>query len=596
MEECREDREKAGIDDMDYDLEYDVVLIHPPAIYDFRKRTIFPGALATVERIQYPKVALGVLSIADYLDRNGYKVIIDNLADRMVNSNDFDVEEHVKKMTARVFAIGLHWHHHSQGAIEIAKLCKRLHPEALVVIGGLTATCFHEEIIRKYNFVDAVIRGEAEKPFLEFMKTLDKNGKVMGTPNLTYRLENGAAEVTPLMEADETLDEYEFTRFDLLDPVTSVFNPSAPPRGSLVVCRGCIHNCVSCGASAYSYRKYLGRTKPAFRSPERIIEDIRKLNAQGIRQIGLYQDPRMGGEEYWRGLMEALRTEKLEIERLTLDLLAPADAEFVREVATTGIETILYICPDTGCEEVRRRQGRPYSNEELIETIKLCHRYHLPVTVFFSAGLAGETQETMKETWELWDRICSLNKITINRGGVGDIGRCVLTDGPIMGPIIIEPGSLSFDFPGKYGYKVLYDTLEKYIEAQNKPSWHQWQNYETEELVGDGLTELTHGAVEGFILNRKETSELYSEEQAILDYLRAVADRIAVDEVNRIMQIENEVEKEDRLKSLNIALDSFLKQSFSGEDPYGYRGMLREGMRVRMRRSTEEGICLSREK
>jgi radical SAM superfamily enzyme YgiQ (UPF0313 family) len=260
-------------------MNYDVVLIHPPAIYDFRKRIIFPGLLATVERIQYPKVALGVLSIADYLDRNGYKVIIDNLADRMVNSNDFDVEEHVKKMTARVFAIGLHWHHHSHGAIEIAKLCKRLHPEALVVIGGLTATCFHEEIIQKYGFVDAVIRGESEKPFLEFMKALDRNGKITGTPNLTYRLDNGSTHVTPLMQPDETLDDYEFTRFDLLAPKTSIFAPDQPLRGSLVVCRGCTYNCVICGASAYSYRTNLGRSKPAFRSPDKIISDIKKLSA-----------------------------------------------------------------------------------------------------------------------------------------------------------------------------------------------------------------------------------------------------------------------------------------------------------------------------
>ncbi len=77
---------------MDYDKNYDVVLIHPPAMFDFRKRTLFPGALATVDHIQYNKVAVGVLSIADYLDRNGYNVIIDNLADRMINDKDFNAE------------------------------------------------------------------------------------------------------------------------------------------------------------------------------------------------------------------------------------------------------------------------------------------------------------------------------------------------------------------------------------------------------------------------------------------------------------------------------------------------------------------------
>jgi radical SAM superfamily enzyme YgiQ (UPF0313 family) len=148
-------------------MDYDVILIHPPAIYDFRNKPLFPGALATVEHVQFIEVPIGMLSIADYLDRHGYKVIIDNLADRMVNNKDFDAEEHIKNSSARIYAIDLHFQHHAQGAIEVAKLCKKLHPDSLVIIGGLTATRFHEEIILKFEFVDAVIRSEAEKPFLK---------------------------------------------------------------------------------------------------------------------------------------------------------------------------------------------------------------------------------------------------------------------------------------------------------------------------------------------------------------------------------------------------------------------------------------------
>jgi hypothetical protein len=49
---------------------YDVVLIHPPAIYDFREKAIFPGPIAytvgeSTEQFMIPPV--GMLSIADYL-------------------------------------------------------------------------------------------------------------------------------------------------------------------------------------------------------------------------------------------------------------------------------------------------------------------------------------------------------------------------------------------------------------------------------------------------------------------------------------------------------------------------------------------------
>jgi hypothetical protein len=58
------------------------------------------------EAIQFVKVAIGVLSIADYLDRNGFKVIkviVDNLADRMVSDKNFDVDEHIKNSRADIY-------------------------------------------------------------------------------------------------------------------------------------------------------------------------------------------------------------------------------------------------------------------------------------------------------------------------------------------------------------------------------------------------------------------------------------------------------------------------------------------------------------
>ncbi len=565
---------------------FDTILLHPPAIYDFRKRVIMPGPLTDVKRIQYNKVALGVLSIADYLDRSGYKVVVDNLADRMVQDDGFDVERHIKNMEAKVYAVGLHWHHHSQGALEIARLCKDLHPDSKVIMGGLTATCFQAELINKYPFVDAVIKGESEKPFKSFLETLESGGSWENVPNLTYRKTDGNIQSNALMCPDETLDDYEFTRFDLLEPDSSVFGNI--PRASLVVCRGCTHNCVTCGASAYSYKRYLGRSKPAFRSPRKIVDDIRKLNAQGIYQVGLYQDPRMGGEDYWMELFDELKeATDLKIERLSVDLLAAADEEFIRAVAMTGIETILYFCPDTGCEMVRKRQGRGYTNADILNTIKLCHRYHLAVTVFFSSGLSGETLDNINDTWELWQQINALDKAAIGKGCMGNISCRVLADGPIMGPIIIEPGSLSYDYPDKYGYKVIYKTLEDYIEALNQPSWHQWINYETDQLDRHGLTELTHEAGEQFIRMRINNGA-YNPAKPNVDYILTLSDRVGTAEVDKIMQIDDEIERNDRLLYIKEALDAPININSKIDDKYGYKKEIKEYLLKRIKYGNQQ--------
>jgi B12-binding domain/radical SAM domain protein len=545
-------------------MSYDVVLIHPPAFYDFRKQPLFPGPLGpSVEKVQFIKVPLGMICIANYLDRHGVKVIIDNIAERMVADREFDVEKHIKNLESGIYAIDLHWHHHAQGAIELARLCKRLHPQALVVLGGLTATYYHEEIIQKYDFIDAVIRGEGEKALLAFAEEFAKTGKVPQTSNVTCRGEDGKIRVIPMMEGSADLDEFEYTRFDLIEPKTTIFNHGGETFGNLVTCRGCIYNCVTCGGSSYNYRKYFGLKKPAVRSPRRIVEDIKSFNEQGITLINLYQDARMGGEKYWRELFTALRDEKdnLKIDRLSLDIFAPVDEEFAREVSSIGKPVMLYMTPESGDAGVRKIQGRCYSNEEIINTVKVCQKYHLPITFFFSVGLSGENSETFKATKELWDKLCMLDSIGIARHMYG--GAEATMGGPIVGPIILEPGSAAFDDPQKYGYKLRFGSLEEYIAALSQPSWHQWLNHETDELSRDALVELILESVV-YSISEREKYGAYDNRQAYEKQSQVNTDRIAVGEVEKIMHIADEAERRAKLKALRETIDSYLRSHSMG--------------------------------
>ena len=223
----------------------------------------------------------------------------------MVTDSGFDAVGHIKGLSAKVIGIDLHWCLHSQGAIELARACKEAHPETMVLLGGLTSTVFSEEIISKYDFLDAVIRGEAEKPFLELMKGLEQNEKLDEIPNLTFRDDEGKVRVNPMMKPSETLDEYDYTRLDLIEPQKIIYRNDKGGSWFIPVCRGCAYNCATCGGSRYSYKTYLARERPAFRSPEKIAEDIEKLSKQGIKSVFLFQDPRMGGKNTVRSCLRA---------------------------------------------------------------------------------------------------------------------------------------------------------------------------------------------------------------------------------------------------------------------------------------------------
>lgn len=252
-------------------MHYDLLFLHPPSVYDFRDMPWFPGPIARLvpeSTSVFMTIPVGLMSIADWLDRHGFKVKIMNLCEMMLSDPDFNVESFLKRADAAIFGIDLHWCIHSQGAIEIARLCKKHHPNSLVVLGGLTATRFAGEIVSKFSFVDAVVRGEAERPMLKLAEKVE-TGRLHEAPNLTYQ-EKGKVHINNDMRVTENLDMFDFTRFDLLEPRDRVitFNTPLGPwkHWSIPVCRGCLFNCVTCGGSFYSYRTMFRRDFPAFRS------------------------------------------------------------------------------------------------------------------------------------------------------------------------------------------------------------------------------------------------------------------------------------------------------------------------------------------
>jgi B12-binding domain/radical SAM domain protein len=528
-------------------MDYDVFIIHPPAIYDFREKATFPGPIAyTVggSTTQFITPSIGVLSIAEYLDRHGYSVRVDNIAERMVASRDFDVEKYIGDISARVFAIGLHWCVHSQGAIEIARLCKKLHPEAMVVLGGFTATVFHEEIVQKYEFVDAVIRGEAEKPFQLLMKALEEKRALGEVPSLTFR--NGDDDIVsvPLMEPDADLDEFEFTRLDLLEPKRSVFTPGLLPSWTIPIARGCTHNCVTCGGSAYSYRTHFGRKKPAFRSPEKIAEDLHKLGAQRVQLVFLCQDPRIGGKEYSSKLLKTLQKEKFNLRQLTLELFTPADEEFIQELSKIKVPVGLTISPESGVDTVRGAHGRKYTNEGLLSTIKLCQKYGIRLGTFSMLALAKDTPETIEKTWKSWEEIVRLN-MTFN-------APVDYAFGPM---ILLDPGSLAFDLPNSYGYKLLFKDFEDYVKGMSLPSWHQWISYETKHLDREAIARQTIDSLE-FSINLRERCGFYSKSEAdTARFCFVEASKETIEVVNETMGIGDERKKSKRLMSFQESLE-----------------------------------------
>ena len=535
--------------------DYDVILVHPPSIYDFREKIIFPGLIAytagqSTEQFVIPSI--GILSIADYLDRYGYKVIVDNLCERMLFNQAFDAKTHVKDSSAKVYAIGLHWCVHSQGAIEVARLYKELHPDAWVILGGLTATVFAEEILNKYTFIDAIIRGEAEKPFLSLMKILELGERLEDVPNLSYRDSSGNIISNPLMQPADNLDEFNFTRFDLIEPKRAIFGPGWPSHWTIPICRGCIYNCVACGGSAYAYKTHLGRHKPAFRSPKKIVEDLNSLKKQGVKYAFLCQDPRMGGKKYWHSLLAELQNANISDIDLSFELFMPADEQFIKELLKIDTPISLTISPESGVDEVRIKHGRHYNNDGLFKTIEICKKYDITLGVFSMIPLMDDDVNSIKETWKIWEDVCSIGY----RGKESPPVHYVLGQ-----MILLDPGAPAFDSPNDYGYRLIFKNFEDYYNGMSSPIWTEWLSYETKYLDKDLLLRQIIDSTEVSI-NLREKYGIYDPNTADIARQWFVdANRLLVEAGKHINLINDKDKELEIVKSLKNYFERNLPHS-----------------------------------
>src|SRR6202046_3617141 len=167
----------------------DLLLLHPPRVYDFRERAVLHGPVSDMvpSSTVFEMYPLGFLTIASYLHDRGMKVRICNLALRMINSRRFDVPRFLVRQKPAAVGIDLHWLPHAHGALEVARIVKEIHPDVPVIMGGLSSSYFHRELIG-YSQVDFVLRGDStEPPLHQLLLALQQGTPVNKIPNLTWK-------------------------------------------------------------------------------------------------------------------------------------------------------------------------------------------------------------------------------------------------------------------------------------------------------------------------------------------------------------------------------------------------------------------------
>jgi B12-binding domain/radical SAM domain protein len=531
---------------------YDLIFLHAPSVYDFRERATLWGPISDLvpSTPVFDMYPIGFATMLAHLQRGGYQVRIANLAARMVRSERFDPDTFLASLGARAFAIDLHWLPHAHGAIEVARRSKHYHPDTPVIMGGYSATYFHQELIGN-PCVDYVLRGDsAEVPLAQLMAHITDGSEPTDVPNLTWKGRDGMVHVNPLTYVPDCLDHLGLDYYDVVRSVVRrVDLKNAVPFShwleypimASLTAKGCTQGCVICGGSAFASQHLSRRRRPAYRSPELLAEDVRRMGKLSRAPVFLLGDLRQAGMDYARRFLHAIQGYRGPV---IVEFFTPVDRGFAEDLAAALPNFIVEFSPESHDPQVRRASGKLYSNEGIEATIEAClasgaRRFDL----FFMIGLSQQTPASALETVDYCRHL--LTRF--------DDGRLI----PFTSPLapFLDPGSLAYEEPERHGYLRHAHTLEDHRRLLLQPTWKHILSYETRWMSRNALAEVTYEA--GYRLNRlKREVGLSSQAKAEETEARIVAARRLMEQIDGLIATTGEAELAAALQKLKPRIDA----------------------------------------
>jgi B12-binding domain/radical SAM domain protein len=478
------------------DKPLDLLLLHPPSVYDFREKSILYGPVSDMvpSSVMFEIYPIGFLTIAGYLKQQGMRVRIVNLALRMLTDPAFDVREFLAAQRPAAIGIDLHWMPHCHGAIEIARLAKAVHPDVPVIFGGLSSTYFHDELLREYPEIDFVLRGDStEPPLHQLLLALRAGAPVDSIPNLSWR-DCEQIRVNPLTFVPRSLDYIDVYPELLIEmairhrDITGVlpFNGwLRNPTTMVLPLKGCAFECITCGGSNSTCAVMTGRRKPVFRSPGNLASNVAAIGRFSKGPIVMPGDLLQGGRKYATACIDEMAAAGVKNE-ICFEFFDVPPVDFLQYIDGKLPNWSFEVSPESHDREVRHAmEGQAgYENEAmehmLREALKLnCHR----IDVFYMIGLPKQDYQSVMDTVDYCETLFSWGDPRL---------QCFISP---MGPFL-DPGSQIFEEPARFGYRKLAHTVEEHRQLLTQPSWEHILNYETEWMTRAQLVDATYDAAE----------------------------------------------------------------------------------------------------
>ena len=472
-------------------LQADLFLLHAPSVYDFRERDDMLFAyLSDSDSVNvtsvYEMYPIGWFSMKQWLADHGLDTKIVNVASLMLQYPELDVKRLLGRLEAPVFGFDVHWMTQCHGAVELAAELKKVHPEALTIFGGISATYYASELI-KYPSVDVVVQGyDTLAPVTELVSRVRQGNRDFASiPNLLYK-DGGEVQATgfthkPASDYNNARNDWSYYQET---PVTGL---SSAKLIMTLPNTGCAHDCGWCGGSKFAYRNIMDVRKTLVQKDnDLIIEELRTMGEAAKRTsiyaLQCYSENKTRMHAYLDAVKE-VGYKSVSFEQFNL---TPADT--LKKMGEST-EAYIMLSPESHDPKISAAAGRgTYTMEQMEEWIPRALDAGVKgVMIWFFIGMPYQDRQSVMDTIDYSERL-------IRKFG----GWAAL---PLICPMVpfLDPGCRFFEQPEQHGYRIYHRTFEEHRRALVEPLWHRRLNYETQWLDRRELQDVSYEAIKRLV-------------------------------------------------------------------------------------------------
>lgn len=298
---------------------------------------------------------------------------------------------------------------------------KRLHPKALVVMGGPLAT-FNSKLVLEMTKTDLCVVSEGENTIKEVVRNLGNFAKVNG---ICFKSTTGEIIQTAPQSYVQDLDSLPFTNYELfpMDVYFRNIGVGGVPgikTINMLTSRGCPYKCNFCS------RTFTGNR---LRSINNVIEEIGILRDKyGIQGIGFADELVLVNKERAYELCEKIKP--LKVYWNCQGRANIVDLDLLKAMKASGCTSVGYGV-ESGSQKILNSMNKRVTVKQNELAITNTLKAGMTPIVQMIYGYPGENIETIRETVDFFDRVHFYPPV-----GYGDVFISLLT--PLPGSPLYE--------------------------------------------------------------------------------------------------------------------------------------------------------------